>query len=175
MLPVQRDKKQGFGFTSRHFLEERPHAQEPWLCECADKERLSCWYCLGAWRSTYRGTMARLSKAPKWSPRLTSPPSLRSFCLFIFNFLAQEDKRVSRKIWTKNIHKNIKICLGRGENTKYKMLCTKGEEKGVGWTGSLGLIAADYCLWNGWAMRSCCVSTGNYVWSLMMEQDHVRK
>ena len=25
----------------------------------------------------------------------------------------------------------------------------KGEEEGVGWTGSLVLIDANYCLWNG--------------------------
>ena len=54
-----------------------------------------------------------------------------------------------------------------------------GEEEqgkgGVGWIGSLGLIDADYCLWNGLAMKSCCVALGNYVWSLMMEHDNVRK
>ena len=32
----------------------------------------------------------------------------------------------------------------------------KGE--GVGWIGSLGLIDADYCLWDGLAMRSCCAA-----------------
>ena len=36
----------------------------------------------------------------------------------------------------------------------------KGDGEGVGWTGSLGLIDADYCLWNGLAMRSCCVALG---------------
>ena len=36
----------------------------------------------------------------------------------------------------------------------------KGEGKGVGWIGSLGLIDANYCLWNGLAMRSCCVALG---------------
>ena len=30
----------------------------------------------------------------------------------------------------------------------------KGEGEGVGWIGSLGLIDADYCLWNGLAIRS---------------------
>jgi len=28
----------------------------------------------------------------------------------------------------------------------------------VGWTGSLGLIDADCCLWNAFTMRSCCVA-----------------
>ena len=39
-----------------------------------------------------------------------------------------------------------------------RLVVAKGE--GVGWTGSLGLIDADYCLWNGLAMRSCCVALG---------------
>ena len=28
-------------------------------------------------------------------------------------------------------------------------MVAKGEGEGVGWSGSLGLIDADYCLWNG--------------------------
>ena len=36
----------------------------------------------------------------------------------------------------------------------------KGEGEGVGWIGSLGLTDADYCLWNGLTMRSCCVALG---------------
>ena len=32
-------------------------------------------------------------------------------------------------------------------------------EKG-GWIGSLGLIDANYCFWNGLAKRSCCVALG---------------
>ena len=31
---------------------------------------------------------------------------------------------------------------------------------GVGWIGGLELIDEDYCLWNGLAMRSCCVALG---------------
>ena len=34
------------------------------------------------------------------------------------------------------------------------------EGEGVGWIRSLGLIDADYCLWNGLAVRSCCVALG---------------
>ena len=34
----------------------------------------------------------------------------------------------------------------------------KGER--VGWTGSLGLVDADYDLENGYAMRSCCTARG---------------
>ena len=40
-----------------------------------------------------------------------------------------------------------------------RLVVAKGEGDGVGWTGSLGLMDADYCLWNGLAMRSCCVTT----------------
>ena len=39
-----------------------------------------------------------------------------------------------------------------------RLVVAKGE--GVGWIGSLGLIDANYCLWNGLAMRSCCVALG---------------
>ena len=30
-----------------------------------------------------------------------------------------------------------------------RLVVAKGERKGVGWTGNLGLIDANYCLWNG--------------------------
>ena len=43
-----------------------------------------------------------------------------------------------------------------------RFVVAKEEGEGVGWTGSLGLIDADYCLWNGWARRSG-YSTGNYI------------
>ena len=36
----------------------------------------------------------------------------------------------------------------------------KGKGEGMGWMGSLWLIDADYCLWNGLAMGSCCVALG---------------
>ena len=39
-----------------------------------------------------------------------------------------------------------------------RLVVAKGE--GVGWIGNLGLIDVDYCLWNGLAMRSCCVAQG---------------
>ena len=34
------------------------------------------------------------------------------------------------------------------------LVVAEGEEEGVGWIGSLGLIGANYCFWNGLAMRS---------------------
>ena len=45
------------------------------------------------------------------------------------------------------------------------------EGEGVGWTGNLGLTDANYCLWN----EVLLYSTGNYIYSLMMEHDNVRK
>ena len=45
------------------------------------------------------------------------------------------------------------------------------EGEGVGWTGNLGLIDADDCLWNGEAMRSCCVALGTMPSRLLMEHD----
>ena len=41
-----------------------------------------------------------------------------------------------------------------------RFVVAKGKGEGVGWLGSLGLIDANYCLWNGSAMRSCCVALG---------------
>ena len=53
-----------------------------------------------------------------------------------------------------------------------RLVVAKGE--GVGWIGSLGLIDANYCLWNGLAMSSCCVALGSMSshlwWSLIMWQ-----
>ena len=36
-----------------------------------------------------------------------------------------------------------------------RIVVAKGEGEGVGQIGNLGLTDADYCLWNGLAMRSC--------------------
>ena len=41
-----------------------------------------------------------------------------------------------------------------------RLVVAKGEGKGVGWIGRLGLIDADYCFWNGLAMRFCGVALG---------------
>lgn len=30
-----------------------------------------------------------------------------------------------------------------------RLVVAKGDREGVGWTGNLGLIDANYCLWNG--------------------------
>ena len=41
-----------------------------------------------------------------------------------------------------------------------RLVVIKGEGVGVQRIGSLGLMDADYCLWNGLAMSSCCVALG---------------
>ena len=41
-----------------------------------------------------------------------------------------------------------------------RLVVAKGEGKGVGWIGSLGLIDANYCLRNRLAIRSYCVALG---------------
>ena len=41
-----------------------------------------------------------------------------------------------------------------------RLVVAKGEGEGMGETGILVLMDADYCLWNGLAMRSCCVALG---------------
>ena len=40
-----------------------------------------------------------------------------------------------------------------------RLVVANGEEQGVGWLGSL-LVDADCCLWNGLAMKSCCIALG---------------
>ena len=42
-------------------------------------------------------------------------------------------------------------------NLENRLVVANGEGEGVGWIGSLGLIDAVDCLWNGLAMRSYCV------------------
>ena len=53
-----------------------------------------------------------------------------------------------------------------------RLVVAKAEGEGVGWIGSLGLIDADYCLWNGLAMRSCCIALGtissHLQWGMIM-------
>ena len=43
---------------------------------------------------------------------------------------------------------------------EYRLVVAKGEGEGKGWIGSLGLRDGDYCLWNGLAMRPCCIALG---------------
>ena len=53
-----------------------------------------------------------------------------------------------------------------------RLVVSKGEGEGGGWIGSLGLIDANYCLWNGLAMRFCCEALGTMSshlwWSMIM-------
>ena len=39
-----------------------------------------------------------------------------------------------------------------------RLVAAQGEGEGVGGIGSLGLMDANYCSWNGLTMRSCCVA-----------------
>ena len=39
-----------------------------------------------------------------------------------------------------------------------RLVVAWGEGEGVGGIGSLGLMDANYCFWNGLTMRSCCVA-----------------
>ena len=41
-----------------------------------------------------------------------------------------------------------------------RLVVAKGEWEGVGWMGSLRLIDANYCLCDGFAMRSCSAALG---------------
>ena len=58
-----------------------------------------------------------------------------------------------------------------------RLMVAKGVGEGVAWTGSLGLIGANYCHWNWYAMRYCYIAQGtisSHLWWNMME-DNVRK
>ena len=44
-----------------------------------------------------------------------------------------------------------------------RLVVAYGEEEGVEWMGSLGLIDADYYIWNGLTMEILLCSTGIYV------------
>ena len=39
-----------------------------------------------------------------------------------------------------------------------RLVAAQGEREGVGGIGSLGLMDANYCSWNGFTVRSCCVA-----------------
>ena len=39
-----------------------------------------------------------------------------------------------------------------------RLVVAKGEGDGVECFGTLELVDADHCFWNGLAMRSCCVA-----------------
>ena len=41
-----------------------------------------------------------------------------------------------------------------------RLVVAKGEGDGVECFGTLELVDADHCFWNGLAMRSCCVALG---------------
>ena len=41
-----------------------------------------------------------------------------------------------------------------------RLVVVKGVGEEVGWTGGLGLIDANYCIWNELAKKSCYVAPG---------------
>ena len=41
-----------------------------------------------------------------------------------------------------------------------RLVAAQEETEGVIGIGSLGLMNANYCLWNGEAMRACCIALG---------------
>jgi len=38
------------------------------------------------------------------------------------------------------------------------LVTAREEREGLGWIRSLGLMDANYCSWNGFTVRSCCVA-----------------
>ena len=45
--------------------------------------------------------------------------------------------------------RQIQRVTNQGSEGKQKLVVAKGEEEGVGWTGNLGLIDANYNIWSG--------------------------
>ena len=70
-----------------------------------------------------------------------------------------------------NLYTEKKQTHGQGEQT------CGFQGWGVGWTGGLELVDANYCIWSGQAMKSCCIKLGtisNHLrWSVI--EDNVRK
>ena len=69
--------------------------------------------------------------------------------------------------WENNNKKNLKKSFKKKKKKEPQvsapsasLLVVKGEVEGVGGTGSLELVDANFCFWNGLAMRSCCVALG---------------
>ena len=50
-----------------------------------------------------------------------------------------------------------------------RLVVAKRKGERAGWTGNPGLIDVNYCLWISNAIL--LYSTGNCIWSLVMEQD----
>ena len=44
-----------------------------------------------------------------------------------------------------------------------RLVVAYGEEEGVEWTGSLGLIDENYCIWSGYSSEVLLYSTGNSI------------
>ena len=54
-----------------------------------------------------------------------------------------------------------------------RLVVAKGEGKEMGLIGSLGLMDANYCFWNGLTLRSCCEALRTM--SRYLEHDNGRK
>ena len=54
-----------------------------------------------------------------------------------------------------------------------RLVVARGEGERVGGIGSLGLMVANYCFWNGLTMRSCCVALRTMSRYLQWEKNYV--
>ena len=52
-------------------------------------------------------------------------------------------------IWNLIYGTNEPFCRKENHGLENRLVVAKGEGEGVGWMESLGLIDANYCLWNG--------------------------
>ena len=57
-------------------------------------------------------------------------------------------------------HKPVYTTETDSQTGRIDLWLPRGREEGVAWTGSLGLVDANYYTENGWAMRSYCTAQG---------------
>ena len=56
-----------------------------------------------------------------------------------------------------------------------RLMAAQGEREGVGGIGNLGLSDANYCSWNGFTMKSCCVALRTMSRHLTSQQKNGRE
>ena len=72
--------------------------------------------------------------------------------ILILNEVSQKEKdkyHVISYIWNLIYGTNEPFHRKENHGHENRLVVAKREGEGVGWTGNLGLIEANYCLWNG--------------------------
>ena len=75
-------------------------------------------------------------------------------------------------IWNPIYGTNVPFHRKETSLLESSLLVDKGEG-GVGRTKILGLADSNYCIWSGWAMRSCCIAQGTISSHLWWKMDDI--